>query len=122
MITLRQLRYFAALARHRHFGQAAKACAVTQPALSMQMRDLEKELGLDLVERCPGNVVLTEAGREIARRADRVLTATRDLVDFARHRSVLTGPLKLGIIPTLAPYLLPRVLPRLQKDYAQLRL
>jgi len=103
MITLRQLRYLAALARHRHFGKAAEECAVTQPALSMQIRELERELGADLVERRPGEIAVTETGLEVARRAEHILAATRDLVDFARHRDVLSGPLKLGIIPTLAP-------------------
>ena len=122
MITLRQLRYLAALARHRHFGKAAEECAVTQPALSMQIRELERELGADLVERRPGEIAVTETGLEVAQRAEHILAATRDLVDFARHRDVLSGPLKLGIIPTLAPYLLPRVLPLLQKRYPALRL
>lgn len=122
MITLRQLRYLAALARNRHFGKAAEECAVTQPALSMQIRELERELGVDLIERRPGEIAVTETGIEVARRADHILAATRDLVDFARHRDVLSGPLKLGIIPTLAPYLLPRVLPLLQARYAALRL
>jgi LysR family hydrogen peroxide-inducible transcriptional activator len=122
MITLRQLRYLAALARNRHFGKAAEECAVTQPALSMQIRELERELGADLVERRPGEIAITEIGVEVAQRAERILAATRDLVDFARHRDVLSGPLQLGIIPTLAPYLLPRVLPLLQKRYPALRL
>ena len=122
MITLRQLRYLAALARNRHFGKAAEECAVTRPALSMQIRELERELGVDLIERRPGEIAVTETGIEVARRADHILAATRDLVDFARHRDVLSGPLKLGIIPTLAPYLLPRVLPLLQARYAALRL
>ena len=122
MITLRQLRYLAALARNRHFGKAAEECAVTQPALSMQIRELERELGVELVERRPGEVAVTETGSEVAQRADRILAATRDLVDFARHRDVLSGPLQLGIIPTLAPYLLPRLLPLLQKRYPALRL
>lgn len=122
MITLRQLRYFASLARHRHFGRAAGDCAVTQPALSMQVRELEREVGADLVERRPGEIVLTDIGIEVAERAEQILTATRDLVDFARHRDVLTGSLRLGIIPTLAPYVLPRVLPRLQAAYPCLQL
>jgi LysR family hydrogen peroxide-inducible transcriptional activator len=122
MITLRQLRYLTALARHRHFGRAAEDCAVTQPALSMQVRELEREVGAELVERRPGEIALTDTGLEVARRAESILTAARDLVDFARHRDVLSGPLKLGIIPTLAPYILPRVLPRLQANYPLLRL
>ena len=122
MITLRQLRYLTSLAHHRHFGRAAADCAVTQPALSMQVRELEREIGAELVERRPGEIALTETGVEVAQRAERILAATRDLVDFARHRGVLSGKLRLGIIPTLAPYILPRVLPRLQTSYPQLRL
>ncbi len=95
---------------------------MTQPALSMQVRELEHEIGAQLVERRPGEIALTETGLEVARRAEHILAATRDLVDFARHRGVLTGKLRLGIIPTLAPYVLPRVLPRLQSDYPLLRL
>lgn len=121
MVTLRQLRYLAALARHRHFGEAAAACAVTQPALSMQIRDLEHLLGVELVERRPGDVVLTDAGAEIARRGDAILMAAQDLVDFARHRGrVLGGRLQLGVIPSLAPYVLPKVLPLLQQRYPDL--
>jgi LysR family hydrogen peroxide-inducible transcriptional activator len=123
MITLRQLRYLAALAKHGHFGRAADACAVTQPALSMQIRDLERTLGVAVVERRPGDVMLTDVGREIARRGEDVLAAARDLVDFARHRSgLLTGRLTLGVIPSLAPYLLPRILPDLQTCFPELRL
>jgi LysR family hydrogen peroxide-inducible transcriptional activator len=123
MITLRQLRYLSALAKHGHFGRAAEACAVTQPALSMQIRDLERTLGVAVVERRPGDVILTDVGREIARRGEDVLAASRDLVDFARHRrGVLTGRLTLGVIPSLAPYLLPRILPPLQSRFPELRL
>jgi LysR family hydrogen peroxide-inducible transcriptional activator len=122
MITLRQLRYLASLARHRHFGRAAEDCAVTQPALSMQIRELEREVGAELVERRPGEIVLTEIGADVAERAEQILAATRDLVDFARHRDLLSGKLRLGIIPTLAPYMLPRVLPKLQTAYPGLRL
>jgi LysR family hydrogen peroxide-inducible transcriptional activator len=112
MITLRQLRYLQALARHRHFGRAAEACAVTQPALSMQIRELEKELDVELVERRPGDAGPTEIGALVAKRGDEVLAAARDLVDFARHRGRLyKGELKLGVIPTLGPYVLPKLLP-----------
>ncbi|HEY0331942.1 MAG TPA: LysR substrate-binding domain-containing protein [Rhodopseudomonas sp.] len=123
MVTLRQLRYLSALAKHGHFGRAAEACSVTQPALSMQISDLERTLGVKVVERRPGEVLLTDAGREIARRGDEVLTASRDLVDFARHRNQpLTGRLTLGVIPSLAPYLLPKILPALQRGFPELRL
>jgi len=122
MITLKQLRYLGALAEHRHFGRAAEACAVTQPALSMQIRELEKDLGVDLVERRPGEVILTEVGSEVARRAEHVLAAARDLSDFARHSGrTLSGRLRLGVIPTLAPYMLPQILPALQQRFPQAR-
>ncbi len=123
MITLRQLRYFEALARHRHFGRAAEDCAISQPALSMQIRELEQSLGAPLVERRPNAVVLTELGTEVARRAEQLLTGASDLLDFAKHRQkLLSGVLRLGVIPTIAPYLLPRVLPALQKQYPELKL
>ena len=95
---------------------------MTQPALSMQIRELEKDLGCDLVERRPGEVILTEAGAEVVRRADRVLAAARDLTEYARHAGrLLHGRLRLGVIPTLAPYVLPRVLPELQRRHGELR-
>ena len=123
MLTLRQLRYLDAVARHGHFGRAAEECAVSQPALSMQVRELERELGAELVERRQGATVLTEIGVKIAQRAGAILSATRDLADCARHcDDVLTGRLRLGLIPTLAPYVLPRVLYGLQRSYPQLRL
>ena len=122
MITLRQLRYLEALGEHRHFGRAAEACAVTQPALSMQIRELEKVLGVELVERRPGEIVLTDIGIEVLRRGGRVLSETRDLIDFARHHGrPLTGRLRLGVIPTIAPYLLPCILPALQRRCPELR-
>jgi len=122
MITLRQLRYLTSVARHRHFGRAADECAVSQPALSMQVRELEREIGAELVERRPGAIAFTDTGLEVAIRAEQILTAARDLVDFVRHRELLSGRLALGIIPTLAPYILPRLLPRLQAQYPQARL
>ena len=123
MITLRQLRYFEALARNKHFGRAAEDCGISQPALSMQIRELEQSLGGLLVERRPNEVVLTELGMEIARRAEPLLTGAGDLVDFAKHRQkLLNGALRLGVIPTIAPYLLPRVLPAIQKHYPELKL
>jgi LysR family hydrogen peroxide-inducible transcriptional activator len=123
MITLRQLRYLAALQSHKHFGRAAAACAVTQPALSMQVRELEHVLGTELVERRPGEVAFTEIGTEVVRRAEQVLAATRDLMDVARHGAqLLTGRLQLGVIPSLAPYVLPRILPELHSRHPELRI
>jgi LysR family hydrogen peroxide-inducible transcriptional activator len=123
MVTLRQMRYLAALADHRHFGRAAEACRISQPALSMQIRALERMLGVGLVERRPGEVLLTEIGAQVVERGRGLLAAARDLTDLARHSAdVLTGRLSLGIIPSLAPYLLPRLLPGLQRRYPDLRL
>jgi LysR family hydrogen peroxide-inducible transcriptional activator len=123
VLTLRQLRYLDALARHRNFGRAADECAVSQPALSMQIHDLEELLGGELIERRQGDAMLTERGQAIADRAAFILRAARDLVDFAIHSDrLLHGTLRLGIIPTLAPYILPHVLPKLQRDYPNLQL
>lgn len=122
MITLRQLRYLTSLARHRHFGRAAESCSVTQPALSMQIKELEAELGVDLVERRAGDISLTDVGIEVVRRAERVLSEARDLQDFAQHRSqLLTGRLQFGVIPSIAPYVLPKVLPELQRRFPSLQ-
>lgn len=123
MITIKQLRYFDALAQHRHFGKAAEACSVSQPALSMQIRDMERHLGIDLVERRPNEIRLTGEGEEVARRAANILAEARDLMDYGRHAaSVLNGTLRLGIIPSIAPYLLPRVLSKLNAAYPELDL
>jgi LysR family hydrogen peroxide-inducible transcriptional activator len=123
MITLRQLRYFEALSRHLNFGRAARECAVSQPALSLQIQDLEAKLAVDLVERGRSSIALTETGRIIARRAGEILTAVNDLVDYARHRGgTLTGPLRLGVIPSIGPYLLPAILPALKAEFPALEL
>lgn len=123
MVTLRQLRYFEALSRTRHFGMAAGQCAVTQPALSMQIKDLEQELGIMLVERRGNSVSLTPSGQEIAARAEAILMQVRELTEYARQqRGVLTGTLRLGIIPSVAPYLLPSLLSKVEKHYPPLDL
>jgi len=122
-ISLKQLRYFDALAQSLHFGRAAELCAVTQPALSMQIQDLEKELGAVLIERTRQGTRLTPCGEEAARRAALILAGVRDLVDYAQHDGqLLTGPLHLGVIPTIAPYVLPKVLPELRRNYPRLDL
>lgn len=121
--TLKQLRYFVALAETLHFGRAAVRCNITQPALSMQMRELEATLGVPLVERTAHGLILTAEGEEVARQARDVLLAVGDLVDWTRHRAgPLVGRLKLGVIPSIGPYLLPRVLPRLHARHPDLAL
>lgn len=109
-ITLRQLHYFDALARELHFGRAAEAVAISQPALSQQIREMEAQLGQRLVAR-GHEVRLTRAGAMVVEKARAILAAVRDLEESAQRAAGLSGPLRLGIIPTVAPYLLPRVLP-----------
>ena len=122
-VTLKQLRYFDALAREQHFGRAAEACAVTQPALSMQIQDLEASLGISLVERTRNGIKLTPKGEEIANRAQRLLNDVRNLIDYAQHTGgILSGVLRLGVIPSVAPYLLPPLLPLLKDKYPNLEL
>jgi LysR family hydrogen peroxide-inducible transcriptional activator len=122
-ISLRQLRYFDALAQSLHFGRAADQCAVTQPALSMQIQELEKEIGTILIERTRHGAKLTPEGEEVARRVASILTGVRDLADYARHSAnLLTGRLRLGIIPTIAPYVLPKLLPVLRTELPDLDL
>jgi LysR family transcriptional regulator, hydrogen peroxide-inducible genes activator len=123
MVSLRQLRYLESLAETRHFGHAAEACAVSQPALSMQIKELEDELQVSLVERRKSGIELTEHGEEIARRARSILASVRDLLDYAKQQEgVLSGVLKLGAIPSIAPYLLPAALPELQSRFPGLNL
>lgn len=120
-LTLKQLRYFSALAETLHFGRAAKQCHVTQPALSMQIRDLEGHLGVTLVERGASGLLLTHEGREIAKRAHDILVAVQDLAAVAsHHRHPLAGRLRLGVIPSVGPYLLPKVLPDIHETYPEL--
>jgi LysR family transcriptional regulator, hydrogen peroxide-inducible genes activator len=119
--TLKQLRYFDALARHCHFGRAAEACAISQPALSMQIRELEETLGGVLIERGARQVGLTKFGEEVAQRARDILRSVDELGDFARaSRDHLVGPLRIGMIPTVAPYLLPTVIANLARMHPEL--
>ena len=123
MISTRQLRYFDALARHGHFGRAAEHCAVTQPALSMQIAAMERDLGVDLIERRSSGIALTGAGREIARRVEKILNDLRDITDYAANcKAPLTAPIHLGVIPTIAPYMLPRLLLLLRERHPALEL
>lgn len=123
MLTLRQLRYFDELARHRHFGRAARASAVTQPALSMQIRELEAALGRPLVERARDGVKLTEFGDDVAARAAAILASVRDLETRAQiGGGDLAGPIRLGVIPSIAPFLLPQLLPAIRARHPKLEL
>lgn len=114
--TLKQLRYFEALARHGHFGRAAEASSISQPALSMQIRELEAALGTPLVERGARQVRLTGFGADFLARVRDILRAVDELGDMARaSRDRLTGRLRLGVIPTVAPYLLPALMAGLRR-------
>ncbi len=121
--TLRQLRYFLALAEHGHFGRAAEACFVSQSAFSHAIRELEDRLGTKLVDRTNRSVTITNTGKDIAVHARLVLQDVEALVDTARATAApLSGPLTLGSIPTIAPYMLPQALPKLRKAYPDLQL
>jgi len=115
-MNLRDLQYLASVAEHLHFGKAALACHVSQPTLSMQLKKLEETLGVQLFERSNKQVMLTEVGREMAVRARRVLAEAEEMRVLGRaHKNPLVGELKMGVFPTLAPYLLPRLMPQLKK-------
>lgn len=122
-MNLRDLQYLVALADHRHFGRAADVCLVSQPTLSTQIRKLEEELGVALIERAPRNVMLTPAGVDIVARARRVLSEMEQIKQTARRR-VQSGKstVRLGIFPTLGPYLLPHVLPAINAQFPMLEL
>ena len=110
-LTLKQLRYFEALARHGHFGRAADACSISQPALSVQIREMEEALGTGLFERGPRQIRLTGFGEDFAARCREILRSVDELSDMARAaRESFTGRLGIGVIPTVAPYLLPTIL------------
>src|SRR5579872_302148 len=121
--TLQQLRYAVSVADTRHFGHAAQACFVSQPALSAQVRELESRLGVQLFERSSHGVLVTAGGAEVIDRARRILSDVEDLRDAAAGAGgVLSGPLRLGIIPTIAPYILPLAVRRVADAYPDLEL
>jgi LysR family hydrogen peroxide-inducible transcriptional activator len=121
--TLKQLQYFLALTETGHFGRAAELCFVSQSAFSNAIQELESTLGAELVDRTNRNVTITATGKEVAVQARLVVADAESLVDIARGRDdPLTGELRLGVIPTIAPFVLPGVLPRLRKEYPELEL
>jgi len=122
-LKLKDLRYLVAVADTRHFGRAAERSFVSQPTLSAQLKKLEEYLGVQLIERAPKRVQLTAAGEEIVERARRVLDASDEIVELARgHRDPLAGRLRLALLPTIGPYLLPNVAARLRKQLPRLEL
>ena len=121
--TVKQLRYFVALEHLEHFGKAAEACFVSQSAFSTAIRELETVLQVQLVDRTNKNVTVTHVGRQIAAEARRCLRDLENLVEIARsNQSPLTGDLRVGIIPTVAPFLLPKIVPELRQQFPRLRI
>jgi len=122
-MNIRPLEYLVAIADLRNFSRAAEACHVSQPTLSIQLRKLEEELGVQLIERSPRQIMLTEVGRDIADRARVVIQDIAQLKSIARRATdPTTGIIRLGIFPTLAPYLLPHIVPEIRQTYPQLQL
>ena len=121
--TLKQLQYLVALREHGHFGRAAEACYVTQSTLSAGLRELETSLGVTLVERTRRVVRFTALGEKVADKAVRVLRESEELAELARAEGQpLHGELRMGVIPTIAPFLLPAMLPRVRREWPSLRL
>lgn len=117
-LTLRQLRYFDALARHGHFGHAAESCSISQPALSMQIKELEETLGTPLFDRGSGRIRLTGFGEDVSSRVRDILRSVDELGDLARASGKeLAGRLRIGVIPTVAPYLLPTIVGKLTRRH-----
>jgi len=122
-MNLRELQYLVALADHRNFGRAAEVCLISQPTLSTQIRKLEEELGVTLFERSPRNVMLTPAGQNAVVRARRILGEVEEMKREARrHGRPEAGTVSLGVFPTLGPYLLPHVMPRIRERFPELEL
>jgi LysR family hydrogen peroxide-inducible transcriptional activator len=122
-LKLKDLRYLVAVADTRHFGRAAERSFVSQPTLSAQLKKLEEYLGVQLIERAPKRVSLTVAGEEIVERARRILEASEEIVELAKgHTDPLSGRLKLALLPTIGPYLLPNVAGKLRKQLPRLEL
>lgn len=122
-LTLKHLRYFAALAQHQHFAKAAEDCAITQPALSLQIKQLEELTGAALVDRSGRSVQLTVLGELLAARAREVLRSVDDIGDLVRSaQDELSGPFRLGVIPTIGPYLLPEVVTQISNRFPELEI
>ncbi|WP_155132212.1 hydrogen peroxide-inducible genes activator [Pseudovibrio flavus] len=123
MLTLRQLQYFKALATHLSFSKAAQACGITQSTLSAAIKQLEDALGAELVDRTGRVLMLTEAGEMVLARGSGLLLEAEDLVQGVQmHTLPMTGRFRFGVIPSIAPYILPGLLPRLREQYPQLKL
>ncbi|MCS6765137.1 MAG: LysR substrate-binding domain-containing protein [Candidatus Protistobacter heckmanni] len=122
-MTLTELKYIVAVARERHFGRAAEACFVSQPTLSVAVKKLEDELNMQIFERGTGEVSLTPSGEQVVAQAQRVLEQTQAIRELARHgKDPLSGPLRVGVIYTIGPYLLPTLVPQLLETVPEMPL
>ena len=122
-MTFVQLEYLVAVDTHRHFAKAATSCYITQPTLSMQLMKLEQELGIKIFDRSKQPVITTPAGEELINHARKILSERNNLLDFSHlHKGILAGELKVAVIPTLAPYLLPLFIPSFTKKYSKVKL
>ncbi|MDV7104233.1 DNA-binding transcriptional regulator OxyR [Vibrio sp. TH_r3] len=122
-MNIRDFEYLVALAEHKHFRKAAEACFVSQPTLSGQIRKLEDELGTALLERSSRRVLFTESGLQLVNQAKKILNEVKTFVDMASLQgNEMSGPLHIGFIPTVGPYLMPKIIPHLKKDFPDLEL
>lgn len=122
-ITLRQLQFLTSLAKHLHFGKAAKECCLTQAAFSIGIKKLEEQLDLKLIDRTNKNVFLTAAGLKVVEQAEQILDETRRLEEIVMaSKEPFTGKLRLGVIPTIAPFVLPKILPKIKERWPMLNL
>ncbi|HCG8429299.1 DNA-binding transcriptional regulator OxyR [Vibrio parahaemolyticus] len=122
-MNIRDFEYLVALAEHKHFRKAAEACFVSQPTLSGQIRKLEEELGTALLERSSRRVLFTDSGLQLVDQAKRILSEVKTFKDMASGQSgAMTGPMHIGFIPTVGPYLLPKILPQLKEEFPELEL
>lgn len=120
---LRQMQYLVSLHEHLHFGRAASACFISQPTLSSAIKELEESLGANLVERTNRTVAFTSAGEAVVEQCEQILLQTREMVDSVQqYRTPLTGILRLGVIPTIAPFLIPDFVESVKRNYLQLEL
>lgn len=120
---LRQMQYLVSLHEHLHFGRAASACFISQPTLSSAIKELEESLGANLVERTNRTVAFTSAGEAVVEQCEQILLQTREMVDSVQqYRTPLTGILRLGVIPTIAPFLIPDFVESVKHNYPQLEL
>ena len=122
-MNLRDLRYLVAVAEHRHFGRAAESCFVSQPTLSTQLKKLEETLGVVLLERSNRRVMLTPEGEKIVQQTQRILIEVNSLMALSEQlRDPMGGDLRVGIIPTMAPYVLPKVLGPIREAFPNLQI